>query len=203
MDIMSLWLDTDFLDYVGTGSLVVVAIYVSFLLVKGYYNLMKDTPWWKTNKENFLIEVAGWSVAMVLSSTAIFWSNWLDANLYGIAALNGAVALVVRFFTPAVWVFFIWSRWSKEDAQDPTGPMDLIKNDTIIRALNRGILSGAIASSALASGTVEPTWLGTWWVIVLITSFVCVMVTKIETTQRPIEIWHKLTNGKYREAPAP
>ena len=204
MDIVvKLWRDTGFLDYVGSGTMLALAVFMAYKVVKGVHNLMKDTPWWRANKENFLTEVAGWFVAIVLSSTAILWKNWFDANLYGIGALNGAVALVLRFFAPAVWVAFIWWPWSKQEAPDPTGPMDLISNDAVITALNRGIIASALTSSALASGTVEPGWLGKWWVIVLATSFVCVTVTRIGTTQRPMEVWHKLTKGKYRGLDTP
>ena len=34
---------------------------------------------------------------------------------------------------------------------------------------------------------------------VLLTSFACVTVTRVESTMRPIEIWHKLAKNKFRE----
>ena len=197
-----LWRDTAFLDYLGSGSMLFLACFIAYRIVKGAYNIMKDTPWWEANKEKFLAEVAGWFVAIVLSSTALLWKSWFGANLYGIGALNGVVALVLRFFMPAVWVAFIWLPWSRHEATDPTGPMELISDDSVITALNRGIIASAVTSSALASGMAEPTWLGKWWVMILATSFVCVTVTRLGTTQRPMEVWHMLTKGKYRDWPA-
>ena len=147
--------------------------------------------------------MAGWVVAAILCGTAVLARNWLGANVYGIAALNGTVALVIRFFAPAVLVFFIWWPWSKQEDPDPHGPMKRIKNDTVIRPLNRGIIAAAITSSTLESGLVQPRWLGTWWAILVATSFVCITETRIDTTQRPIEIWHEITKGKYRELGEP
>ena len=77
--------------------------------------------------------------------------------------------------------------------------MDLIRNSKIIVALSQGTVSAAITSSILASGKLEPEWLGKWWVIILATSFACVTITKVGTIHQPMEIWHKLTKNKYRE----
>ena len=199
IDIVNLYRATSFLDYAGTASLIVLRIYIVAQIGKGWHGLIKDTPRWRTNKENFLAEVAGWVIAAILCGTAVLARNWLGANVYGIVALNGAVALIIRFFAPAVWVVSIWWSWSKQADPDPNGPMKQIKNDTVMRPLNRGITAAAITSSALASGVVEPSWLGTWWAILVATSFVCITLTRIDTTQRPIEIWHKITKDKYRE----
>ena len=189
----------DIIDLIGAVSIALLAIYLAYLAIRGAHGLIKDTPWWRHNKENFLLEATGWIIAIILSSTALVWKNSLNANPYGIAALNGAVALVIRFIAPAVWVYLIWLPWSRQETKDPTIPMNLIEKSRVIGALSQGTISAAITSSVLASGKVEPDWLGSWWIIVLATSFACVTITKVGSIHQPIEIWHKLTGNKYRE----
>ena len=198
MFLVGFWPDAGFWDHVGTGLLFLAALYIVILMIKGSHGLIEDTPWWKTNKENFFTEISGWIVAIILSVTAMIWRDSLDANFYGIAALNSGVALILRFLCPAVWVSSIWLPWSRDGGEYPQGPMSLIQNHRIIAALNRGIVAATVTSSGLVSGKAQPDWLGEWWVIILLTSFACVTIIKIESTMQPIEIWHKLTKNKYR-----
>ena len=197
--IVRFWRDAGFWDYLGGGFLLLAAFYVLFLIIKGCHGLIKGTPWWERNKESSLIELSGWIIAAILSICAMTWNEVLDANLYGIAAINTGVALILRFAAPIIWVSAIWLPWSRDGTEDPQEPMRLIQNHKIIVALNRGIISATVTSSTLASGKVEPDWLGSWWAIILLTSFACVTVTKIETIMQPVEIWHKLTRNQFRE----
>ena len=197
--LVRLWRDTEFLDYLGALSLLVALAYIAFLLIRVWYSITKDTPWWKRNKENFLTELSGWTVAIILSISAMIWRDSLDANFYGIAALNTGVALILRFLCPVIWVSSIWLPWSRHGEENPDVPMSLLQNHRIIAALNRGIVAATITSAGLVSGKAQPDWLGEWWVIIILTSFACVTVIKIESTMQPIEVWHKLTKNKYRQ----
>ncbi len=199
MFLVGFWQDSDLWDYLGAVLLLVAFVYVAYLLIKGTHGLIKDTPWWRGNKENFLTEISGWIVAIILSITAMVWRDSLDANFYGIAALNTGVALILRFLCPVVWVSSIWLPWSRDGGENPQGPMSLIQNHRIIAALNRGVVAATVTSSGLVSGKAQPIWLGDWWVIILLTSFACVMIIKIESTMQPIEVWHQLTKNKYRQ----
>ena len=197
--LVRLWRDTEFLDYLGAISLLVAAAYISYLVIRACYSLTKDTPWWGRNKENFLTEISGWAVAIILSISAMIWRDSLDANFYGIAALNTGVALILRFLCPVIWVGSIWLPWSRNGGENPDVPMSLIQNHRIIPALNRGIVAATITSAGLVSGKAQPDWLGEWWAIILLTSFACVTVIKIESNMQPMEVWHALTKDKYRQ----
>ena len=199
MFLVGFWPNAGFWDHIGAGLLLVAASCVICFLIRGCHGLIKNTPWWSRNKENFLTESSGWIVAIILSITAMIWRDSVDANFYGIAALNTGVALILRFLCPVVWVSSIWLPWSRNEEERPQGPMSLIQNHRIIVAMNRGIVAATITSSGLGSGKAQPEWLGDWWVIILLTSFACVMIIKIESTMQPIEVWHKLTANKYRE----
>ena len=199
MFLVGFWPNAGFWDHVGAALLLLAALYVIYLLIKAYHGLVKDTPWWKRNKENFLTEVSGWIVAIILSISAMIWRDSLDANFYGTVALNTGVALILRFICPVVWVSSIWLPWSRRGEENPDLPMSLIENHRIIAALNKGIVAATVTSAGLVSGKAQPDWLGEWWVIIILTSFACVTIIKIESTMQPIEVWHKLTKDKYRE----
>ena len=73
---------------------------------------------------------------------------------------------------------FFWQSWRKSESEDATDVMNIIQNDRIMGALSQGTVAAAIVSSSLASGKVEPEFLARWWLIILATSFSCVMITK-------------------------
>ena len=190
---------TAFLHRIGAVLLVLLIASLIVRAIRGANALTEDTPWWSRNQEKFLTEAAGWTIAIILSITAIVWRDSLNANLYGTVALNGAVALVIRYVVPAIWVYFVWQSWRKSESENATDVMNIIQNDRIMGALSQGTVAAAVVSSSLASGKVEPEFLARWWLIILATSFSCVMITKVGSTFRPIEIWHEFTNNKYRK----
>ena len=191
------------LDYIGITTVVVLVLYAVYKLIRACHAAASNSPqwrdWWQKNGENATIDATAWCVGLIMAGTTIAWRDVVNANLYGIAALNTGVALLVRASVPTLWVWTIWMSWRLQSKEDASEPMEKIRANKIVPALNRGIIAATVISTLLAGNEVRPEWIGEWWVLVIATTFGCNWTTKIESTYQPMSLWHRLTKNKYRE----
>ena len=191
-DFLTPWNHPYFWDFVG------ILILACFLLKAAARFLL----WWykKTDRKDvYWTEFFGGIFGGLICAFTLFLRVWLEPNLAGALLFNGAIAFVLK--VTAVQIIGTWIVHTEERIKrggEETVPISVIENNTVLPALSRSLWAAAGAAAVLANGDVEPTWLGHWVVIAIVSVMVCTYVTKIESTHTVTAIWNQLNKPRYK-----